>query len=284
MTTAEQPLNIKATAWTIGVHLILLLLLLFIKYGTPSVTEPVAEMGMEVNLGTSDNGSGDDQPMSVEDPAPAKASVNYKIAANETNEPKDILKTEEPDAPAVAPVTANTTPKHITEKEARKTTPKKQEIHSENTSRTNTVTQRPRYVYSGSTGRGGNSASANTPGTNEGNTFGNGDRGVPSGTPGAANYSGTPGRGNGGISHTLSGRSIIAFPPPEADFREGGKVVIRVTVSKSGTIVNKQVVSASNAQLRTIALRKVDKVKFNKSDDAPEEQFGNITFVFKTRS
>jgi outer membrane biosynthesis protein TonB len=142
--------------------------------------------------------------------------------------------------------------------------------------------QKPRYVFSGSAGRGGNRAAANMPGTNEGNTHGNGDRGVPGGTPGAANYTGIPGRGNG-ISHTLSGRSIVAFPPPDADFREGGKVVIRITVNREGAIVNKTVKSATNAEIRAIALRKVDKVKFNKSENAPEEQFGDITFVFKTR-
>jgi hypothetical protein len=55
-------------------------------------------------------------------------------------------------------------------------------------------------------------------------------------------------------------------------------------VNRNGVITNKQVVSASNGELRNIALRKIEKVKFNKSEDAPEEQFGNITFVFKTRS
>ena len=284
MTTAERPINIKASAWTIGVHVALLLLLLFVTYSTPTITEPTPEMGMEVNLGTSDNGIGDDQPMSVDEPAPAKASVSYKLAAHETNEPKDLLKTEDPNAPAVAPVTNSATPKHVIEKETKKSTTKKQELRSENVAKANTVPPRPRYVYSGATGRGGNSATTNRAGTSEGNTFGNGDRGVPSGTPGAANYTGTPGKGTGGISHNISGRSIVAFPPPEADFREGGKVVIRVTVSKTGAIVNIQIVSASNAELRAIALRKVDKIRFNKSDDAPEEQFGNITFVFKTRS
>jgi outer membrane biosynthesis protein TonB len=285
MTATEQPINIKASAWTIGVHIVLLLLLIFIKYSVPVVTQPTPEMGMEVNLGTDENGSGNDQPMLVDEPAPAKTSVSYKLASHENNEPKDILKTEEPDAPAVAPVaTVSKTPKHIIEKQTHKTTPKKVELPAENTAKANTVPQRPRYVYNGSTGKGGNSATTNMPGKSEGNTFGNGDRGVPSGTPGAANYTGTPGKGTGGISHTLSGRSIVAFPSPDADFREGGRVVIRVTVSKAGVIVNKQIVSASNAELRTIALRKVEKIRFNKSDDAPEEQFGNITFVFKTRS
>lgn len=285
MTVTERPINIKASAWTIGVHTLLLLLLFFIRYAVPATVQPTPEMGMEVNLGTDENGSGNEQPMSVDDPTAAKTSVSYKLASNEENAPKEILKTEEADAPAIAPVNAVTKmPKHVIEKEAHKSTPKKVELRTEQVAKATTVPQRPRYVYNGSTGKGGNSATTNATGKNEGNTFGNGDRGVPSGTPGAANYTGIPGKGTGGISHTISGRAIVAFPPPDADFREGGRVVIRVTVSKSGEIVNKQIVSASNAELRAIALKKVDKIRFNKSEQAPEEQFGNITFVFKTRS
>jgi TonB family protein len=138
-------------------------------------------------------------------------------------------------------------------------------------------------VYPGSNGKGGNSAAANMPGTSEGNTFGNGDRGVPHGTPGATNYTGSPGSGTGGISYNLSGRTMVAFPPKEAQFRTGGRVVVRVTVARSGSITNTQIKSSTNSELNSIALRKVQQVRFNASETAPEEQFGDITFVFKTR-
>lgn len=280
-TTTGQPLNIKAAAWTVGVHIALLLLFIWISYTAPAVEKPVQELGMEVNLGTGDNGSGDEQPMNTEDPAPAKAAVAYRPEAAEKSETKDILRSDDKDAPAISePATKPSKTISKTERE-----PKRNTRTAEQTANNTTTTrpQRPRYVYNGGTGRGGNSAPINSPGRNEGNTTGPGDRGVPGGTPGAANYTGVPGSGNG-ISHTLSHRSIIAFPAPDADFREGGKVVLRITVNRDGVITNKQVISASNAELRTIALRKIDKVRFNKSDDAPEEQFGNITFVFKTRS
>lgn len=274
---AEQKINIKASAWTIGVHALLLLLFFLVRYSTPVIETPV-EMGMEVNLGSSDDGSGNDQPMMTEAPAPDAASVNTTLAPQQTTTNEEILKTDEADAPVI-----NTRPEKKTIVAA--TNNKKKET------KYNTATpatqpanaqQRPRYVFNGSTGRGGNNANTNMPGTSEGNTRGSGDRGVPGGTPGAANYTGVPGWGNG-ISHTLSGRSIIAFPPRDADFKESGKVVIRITVNRDGIIVNKQVKSATNAEIRAIALRKADKVKFNKSDSAPEEQFGDITFVFKTR-
>lgn len=283
MTNRDQnsSVNPKALAWTVGVHALLILLFVLVYYTVPA-SAPVDEMGIEVNLGTSNEGYGTEQPMDMEDPAPDAADVS--AARNEQAEEegsRSLVTHDEPDAPEVrnAPVTRGSN------RSLSQTPPVSR---SRNTTQTTNNTQRqqqqrPRYVYSGGTGRGGNSASANMPGGNEGNTSGNGDRGVPGGTPGAGNYEGSPGTGTGGINHTLSGRSIFA-PPMQADFREGGKVVIRVTVNREGTIVSKQVVSAANSELRGIALQKLSKVRFNKSASAPEEQFGTITFVFKTRS
>ncbi len=277
MAIEERPIKMKATMWTVGVHVLLLLLLILIKYSVPVIDDTV-DMGMEVNLGTSEDGFGTEQPMAADDPAPTSASVSYRTSTSESAHAREMMNTDDADAPVVnTPTNARNT--------GRSNTPNPGRTRNDQPSRTNSTTrqQRPRYVYNGGTGRGGNSASVDASGTSEGNTTGNGDRGVPGGTPGAANYSGTPGTGNG-ISHNLSGRSIIAFPPPEANFKEGGRVTVRVTVNKEGIITNKQIVSASNAELRAIALRKADKIRFNKSEDAPAEQFGNITFVFKTRS
>ena len=283
--TTQQPVNYKALSWTVGTHILLLLVFALWKYSTPVNAMPAPEMGMEVNLGTSADGSGADQPMDMEDPADAAAVNNRRTAAQAAAADRDIERTDDADAPEVARTTPqpNTTVRN-------NPAPPQPRTNSANTTQPNTraVTapqpQKPKFVYSGSTGRGGNGAAENAPGSSEGNTTGTGDRGVPHGTPGAANYTGSPGIGTGGISHSLGGRSIIDNSAREAEFREGGKVVIRVTVNREGTIINKQIVSASNAELRPIALRKLQKVKFNSKEDAPAEQFGLITIVFKTRS
>ncbi|WP_276132195.1 energy transducer TonB family protein [Polluticoccus soli] len=278
MNIADRHINNRAAAWTVGVHVVLLLLFIFVRYSSPAAQEPLQELGMEVNLGTDEDGSGDDQPMNTADPAATSVATTYKAASAPKPAAKEILRTEDRTAPSIA---------HTQKVKAREVAT--QQATSRNTERStrqnndNNTNQRPRYVYNGGNGTGGNAGPANIPGRGEGNGNGPGDKGIPGGTPGASNYTGTPGSGNG-ISHTLSRRSIIAFPPPEAEFREGGKVVIRITVNQNGVITNKQVVSASNGELRAIALRKLEKVKFNKSEEAPEEQFGNITFVFKTRS
>lgn len=275
----EQPVNIKATAWTAGVHIVLILLFFLISYTVPA-TQPIQEMGMEVNLGTSDDGSGTDQPMAIDDPAPDAANAAYTSNAQQANNSREMMQTDDPDAPAVAPVTTNNNNRNNTEANNNRT-------RSNNRQATNNAAQqqqRPRYVYNGGTGTGGNSANTDLPGSSEGNTTGNGDRGVPGGTAGAPNYTGVPGAGNGSISYHMIGRSIISRPPPDAEFKEGGRVVVRITVNRDGTIIDKKIQTASNAELSAIALKKVDKIKFNKAANAPIEQFGSITFVFKTRS
>ena len=87
----------------------------------------------------------------------------------------------------------------------------------------------------------------------------------------------------GGISHNLNGRDIS---PKQfvAEFNEGGKVVVRVKVNRDGNILSKSIIKSSNPSLNRVALQKLNDAKFSKNPDAPPEQIGDVTFVFKTRS
>lgn len=272
----DKAIDYRAAGWTVGIHLVLLLVFFFITYESAPVV-PVEDMGMEVNLGTAADGYGTDQPMSLGDPAPDNAANTSLSSAASTDLPADILESNDPDAPTV-----NTSEGNNTNTDNNNLN-NSDRARSDKPANNNKPEQKARYVYGGSSGTGGNSAPADADGTNEGNTSGNGDRGVPGGTPGADNYEGIPGSGNG-ISHNISGRSIVAFPPKDAEFKEGGRVTVRITVNKLGIITDKRIVSSSNSELRVLALKKIGSIRFNKSNTAPEEQFGNITFVFKTRS
>jgi TonB family protein len=266
MIALERPkepfINNKALVWTIGVHALLLLLFFFLHTSTPLDKVTDVAGGLEVNLGSSDNGSGSDQPMSTKDPAEYQASVVFKSVAQQSSLPPDMMRSAEEDAPAVN----NPNKRKGTAPANEPGKPRPQ----------------PRYTYQGQHGQGGNSAMQNINGTSEGNTTGPGDRGVPGGTPGAPNYTGTPGDGTGGIRHTLSGRSISP-DKFEAEFSEGGKVVIRVTVDRNGNIVDKRVVSSSSSQLTRLALEKLASAKFSKSEGPEPQQFGDVTINFKTR-
>ncbi len=268
----------KPALITLGVHALILLLLFLWHFSLPAPEAPLPEMGMEVNLGTSASGSGTDQPMDMEDPAADYANVRNAASAAANN--TDVVRSDNDDAPAIPAASQAGRQQRVNAT---------QDQRPSNTAATAASTahapqqERPRYVYQGSAGRGGNSAAANAPGSNEGIAGGSGDQGVPRGTPGAANYTGSPGNGTGGISYALSGRTMVAFPPKEAQFRSGGTVIVRVTVARDGSISNRQIKRSNNTELNAIALRKVQQVRFNASDSAPEEQFGDITFVFKTR-
>lgn len=276
-TTTENSSRNKAIAWTAGVHILLLLVFFLVSF-TLKQDEPIQpELGMEVNLGTGADGSGDDQPMDINDPAPDMKSAAFKSAAQMSSSANEMMTSEEHDAPVVN--NPNTT-KTANRNNTRVTTPTRTNDNAadNNTNRP----QRPRYVYNGATGTGGNSAAENRAGTSEGNTTGPGDRGVPGGTPGADNYTGNPGQGGLGIGHNLSGRDISprSF---SAEFREGGTVVIRVTVNREGQIVNKVVKSSPSAELTRIAMQKLSQAKFSRNPDAAPEQIGLITIKFKAR-
>lgn len=271
----QDKIDFRAAGWTVGIHVLLLLLFILITYQPPQI-ETIEELGMEVNLGTAVDGYGTDQPMSLGQPAPDDASSATLSSTAATNLPTEIIESTDEEAPAI-----NTTEtRNNTNTNSRNN---RRGANDNSTAPKNTPKPKARYVYGGSTGDGGNNSSSETGGGSEANTTGNGDRGAPGGTPGASNYEGTPGSGNG-ISYKLDGRSIIAFPPKDADFKEGGSVTVHITVNKQGTIINRRVTIFSSKELVEIALKKVSLIRFNKSDSAPEEQFGNITFVFKTRS
>ena len=261
--------NNKAATITAGVHLLLLLLCLLIGYTLPASPAPTDEMGMEVNLGNSDEGSGTDQPFSVDNPAAQPEEYKATAQSDGAEAPSDLTADNDDEDAAPVPVvkSKSKTPAHTTE-QVKHPAPQ----------------PKPKLLYPGQAGNGGNAAAYNKAGAGEGNGQGAGDKGVPGGTPGSGNYSGVPGNGTGGIYSSVGDRTMIARPDPDAVFREGGKVVIRVTVNREGTVINKRMVSAANAELGRIAMQKVNAVRFNKNDEAPPEQFGNITFVFKTRA
>lgn len=268
--TFEQSKNIKALTITAAIHVLLLLIFLLVRYTLPA-QEPAAEMLMEVNLGTSDNGSGTDQPEIPEDPAAADAAVaNTASSENHNAADRPMHTADDADAPVVANNTAGKSRNRNST--ASNNRNRSNVVTNSNTQNTNTR-QQAKYVMPGGTGRGGNSAANNKPGSNEGIGTGNGDMGVPGGTPGAKNYFGT--------SYRLGNRQMVSRPDRNAEFNEGGKVIVNVTVDRDGIIKSYRVTSAANSKLKEIAERKLKSIRFNKAPSAPVEQFGDITFVFK---
>jgi hypothetical protein len=92
----------KAATVTLIVHAILLLLFVFIQYTLPPTTSPTEELGMEVNLGNSDDGFGTMQAHSMHVAANQLHTSNSssaqhpniqsdnQISTNESAHPDDV--------------------------------------------------------------------------------------------------------------------------------------------------------------------------------------------------
>lgn len=278
--TFEQTKNVKALSWTIGAHVLLLLFFLLFRYSMPA-QQPIEELGMEVNLGTTEDGWGVDQPELPEDPAPDEATMTQASAAASQSD-AEVHTSEDATAPAVVSRPKVDNRRKTAAPAVNRNVNRATSNRTSSSSDTKAAERDPKYVFKGATGTGGNSAAGSRAGGNEGIGQGDGDMGVPGGTPGAENYTGVPGGGGTAIGHTIANRHLVDRPDPSATFREGGNVVIRVTVNRDGVITNQRVVSAANSTIKNIALQKLKRVKFNASAAAPAEQFGNITFRFST--
>lgn len=88
-------------------------------------------------------------------------------------------------------------------------------------------------------------------------------------------------QGNVTVSYDLAGRTATYLHIPAYQCREGGTVVVGITVNRDGKVTNATVERASQGEC--IAQRAVQAAlasSFNASASAPDRQRGTITYVF----
>jgi hypothetical protein len=286
----ESQKNIKASSYTALVCGLLLAVFLFVKWTLPEIPPPPIEEGIEVNLGNSDKGLGNDQPFLPGKPAPSnqQAYTPPKPVVAEKNDVKDVeTDDKDPDAPSIIkPNVTKPTATKVPEKEVVKNTPVK---NSEPVSTPTPPAPKPKAVFKGvnGSGTGGNEADSYKKGGNEGIAGGTGDQGRPGGNPDSKNYEGAGGRGSSGvsISRGLQGRRITGLPSFEDDFNENAKIAVDIRVDGSGRVISATYQprgsTTSNASLTAIAKRKALQVKFN---GGAEESVGTLIFNFKLKN
>ena len=229
----EREKNTRALLYTAAISAMILVMVYFINWAIPVKTVPVVEEFVEINLGNSDFGSGNDQPELPGDPAPAEQTSYTPPQPVHSSEEsvKDITEANETshDAPAlVKPAVSKTDAKKInTEVKAVKVSnPTPQPVTQ--------APPKPRAVLgrtTGGTGNGGNGAETYKPGTGEGVAGGRGDQGVVGGNPNGTRYSGTP-RNLGVRIVSIPSRSF------EDDFKESGTVALDIVVNENGKLVS----------------------------------------------
>ncbi|WP_290793658.1 hypothetical protein [Flavihumibacter sp. UBA7668] len=289
-TEFEVQKNIKAGGYTALVVVLILVVLFFIRWTLPVPPPPPLDEGIEVNLGNSDEGLGEDQPMSPESPAPsqpvtytppratAAAADNARdIETDDTDEEAPVVKT-----PAKPKPNATKIPEKDEAPKAVKTPAKPVENPAP-------TPPKPKAVFKGvtGTGKGGNEADSYQKGGNQGIAGGSGDQGKPGGNPNSTNYEGNGGTGKSGvsISRGLSGRKIIQQPSFEDDFNENAKVAVDIRIDPAGKVISAvyqpKGSTTSNSNLKAIAARKAMQLKFNSGS---EEQMGTIVFNFRLKN
>jgi TonB family protein len=285
--TFEQQAQIKSAGITFGIVILLFLLLYFIPYSLRKIAQPEEEMGMLVNLGNSEDGSGNVQPISDADNTEESSAKAHSTAATQT--PDAVNTQDAEDAPSVETrKKVNPTVKPITKKPIENPNPNPEKIEAERIAKEladkKTKQDAFRNKIKGAVNHANNSVS-------EGEGKGNHDQGVENGDPNAKNHFGeNTGQGTAGAGWSIKGkigsRGVRKRPVINDNSKEEGKVAVNITVDDQGNVINAKYTekgsTVSSSYLRGLALKAAKEIKFNPKQDA-EEETGTIIFNFKNR-
>lgn len=274
----ERQKNLKASAYTLAIAAGLFLFFVLVKLTTQVAAQPPTVEYIDINLGTGDEGSGNDQPQLPGDPAP-EAQTAYvpptQVQATEESV-RDVEANEtHPDAPEVIKPT-------VSKPDATKINAESKAVKTNTTpSPVTAPPQRPRAVMGqmrGGNGTGGNGADTYKAGTGEGIAGGNGDQGRVGGSPTGTSYTGQPKR---------LGARIVSIPTKsfEDDFKESGKVMLDIVVNENGRLVSATYQprgsSISNRNQISIAQRRAAELDYPKYEGGFRQ---TLQFDFQVRN
>lgn len=271
MQANESQNNMKAAAVTIVVHAALFLFFFLFTIAMAVPTPPPVEEGIEVNLGNSDIGFGDIQPLVPGEPAPEsmpETSPPKQQIAQPVNEPeKELSEKDDADAPEVNKPAKVTKPAKIT--------PVNTPPVVNNKPVTNTVVtptpapKKPKAVYAGGTGTGGNNSDTYNNSRNQGIAGGTGDQGKVNGNPNSDRYDGNGGTGTSGRPRVIGNRKIVKYYSFTGDL-EKAKIfaLVKVSPEGKGTFVGFGKNSTSRSQAYANAITEyLRNIQFDKSAD-----------------
>ncbi|MBI2966227.1 MAG: hypothetical protein HYY40_00215 [Bacteroidetes bacterium] len=261
MITGSKKQRNAGIAGTVVIHLLLVIILLFVKC-TSSVRQSLPEElgGFLINFGESDEGFGEvktetEQVTKEEETQPV---TEVKTETNETAEIKsENLKTQTTEeAPSVK----------SSEETVKEESEKKEEQPAVN----------PLALYKKDRNPG---ISAN-----EGEKEGTGDQGNPDGSPLSDNYSKGSGTGFNWSLHGR-GRKLVGNIEVHDESQETGKVVVQISVGRDGKVTQATPVllgsTTTNQYLWKLARQAAFTAKFSPDPAATEEQKGTMVFDFK---
>ena len=251
---------------TIVFHVILLLFFLF--YGLTHMV-PIPETGLTVNFGTSNVGSGDNQPKAVATPVkeieePQEEEVTPPAEPVPEASVPDVATQEVEEAIAVPKAK---TPAEIEAEKAAEAEAKKRAKQEEQRKKMAAIANKLNKPASAG---GGGDGPDDQPG-DKGQTDGGEDGAYTGGGQGDGNYS-------------LGGREALTKPKPVYECQESGKVVVDIKVDRNGKVVYASIGKGTTNSVECLtkkALQAAYKTKWQAKDGAPIEQRGRITYDFQ---
>ena len=270
----EQKSRIQSALITVGVQVLLFLAFYFIVvWEQPDPPKPI--FGMELNLGFSDLGAGDQSQIpattsettAIEAPAPGEVVPTQQAVTTTTpktasSKPSTYQAVSTQPSPIKGETTATTAP---AKEEPKEVNPKVVEQPK--------VDQRALFGAGGKSGKGTSSSAS----TGQGTSNSKGHQGNPSGTGNGA-------AGGAGYSLDLAGWDFASRPAiNDRVSTRNGKIVFKITVDGSGKVVQAIPLeyNVSNAVLAYYR-QVVNQLNFKKSGAAAADfSTGKITFVIK---
>ncbi len=281
----------KGFIGTAVIHIVVLVLLLILGLTVPP--PPEIEEGIIVNFGTDFTGSGSIEPSA---PPPVVEESSPPLPQTVTPDPaeKALLTQNNEDAPEVKKVDPEAEKKRLEKIEADRRLREQQEAErikreqeelerkriEEEQKRQTDIMNRTREALA-------SSQKAGTKATSEGTAGGTGNQGVPTGSPDSKVRGEGSGLGDKGISYDLQGRGFQSLPTPKYEHQAEGRVVVEVSVDRSGRVTAAVAGIKGSTTLDEYLLRVAREAallaRFEPKPDAPLTQKGTITYNFVLR-
>ncbi|MCK0160698.1 energy transducer TonB [Allomuricauda sp. F6463D] len=281
----------KKKSFTLTTLLLSALLLLLFYIGLTYLDPPI-ENGIAVNFGTMDFGSGEVQPTERVRSEPRE--VESQPEPREVAEPEQPEETVVEEAPVEEVLTSNDEEtiklkqqqeaERKAEEEAKRANAEAERIAREKREAEERQRQEEEAKKKSVDALiGGIGKSDGTTTGSEGDDDRAGDKGQQDGDPYASSYYGTPGSGTGGYG--LSGRSLANQGKVQQECNEEGRVVVRITVDRSGKVINAQAGVKGTTNTAACLLEPARKTamlhRWNPDSNAPAQQIGFVVVNFK---
>ena len=280
----------KGIIGTSILHIALLILLIVVAFTPPK--PPETEEGILVNFGTDETGIGMIEPSPP--PVQEEASVPPPKTAPKVQTEEPLLTQNNEEAPEVKKVDPEAEKRRLEKieadrklKEQLEVERKKKEAEEAERKRIEAEQKRQADIMNKTRDALANSKNAGTTSKSEGEAGGTGNQGVPTGSVDSKNRGDGSGLGNQGISYDLQGRGFQSLPAPKYDYQGEGRVVVEVSVDRSGKVIQAIPGSKGSTTLDEYLLRVAKeaalKARFDPKSDAPAIQKGTITYNFILR-